>query len=402
MNTDDQGVTAEFGTVRRGYDTDQVDQYITSLQASTRAEIEACRERLTETEAALATAKQREEAVHLMLVAASQTKEEMVTAARQEVEDATTHAEEDAETIVAEAKREAFALVTDARSEADTALEEARAEAAAIVAKALQEAQAIVAEPELYVIAPVADGAAAEAAEQRIGELGKKEVELEHRIEQLNAVAAELETRMADFARGALGELAEAEVAEQPSPLEQETTPEAPVTGTLEPEIAATFNGDLGPPPADERPISTSRPLTEEELPPVIRKSWIGSADTEPEIAAELAPTTASVEEAAPPVEPAIADEPLEHTPVTETIGNEGDADADVEAEAAASLTNRSNAPRGSFYSRRSAKLPRIGTEAGRGALAAVNAMRNHSAHLHDESADDESEEAGDFAAQSA
>lgn len=401
MSTDDQGVTAEFGTVRRGYDTDQVDQYITALQASTRAEIEACRERLTETESALATAKQREEAVHLMLVAASQTKEEMVAAAKQEVAEATKHAEEDAETIVADAKREAFAVVTDARNEADVALEEARHEAEAIVAKALEEARAIVAEPELHVVAPVADEAAlaeAEAAGQRVGELEKKEAELERRIDQLKAVAAELETRMADFARGALGELAQARV-EEADPSEQETVPETAVAETSTQSAPAAFDENVETQQAEDTAASPAQPLTDEQLPPVVRKSWKRAAAMPPAAAAELTPTTASVEEAAPPVEPAIADEPLEHTPIHGTIGTEGDAE--VKAEPQASLTNRSNAPRGSFYSRRSAKLPRIGVEAGRGALAAVSAMRSHGAHLDDDDAD-EDKEAGDFAAQSA
>jgi cell division septum initiation protein DivIVA len=393
MSTDDQGVTAEFATVRRGYDPNQVDQYITSLQASTRADVAACRERLAETETALASAKQREEAVHLMLVAATQTKEEMVAAAQHDVEEATDHARHDADEILAEAKREAFALVTDARTAADAALEEARREAEGIVAKALEEAQAIAAEPHLHVVAPIGDGGPSteeqEATERRIAELSTTETEMEHRIEGLKAVAQELETRLAEFARGALGEMAEAEAANPQTEPEVAPTPveEAPAA------VASTAAIERGQPWVDE-PATENRPLSEEELPPVVRKTWKRSNG-----AGEPMPAMAPVEEAQAPMEPAIADEPLEHTPIEEPIGHEGDADT----EAAASLTNRTNAARGSFYSRRSAKLPRIGVEAGRGALAAVSAMRSHSAHLDDDDDDDhDGKEAGDFAAQSA
>jgi len=408
MSTDDQGVTAEFATVRRGYDPNQVDQYITSLHASTRPDGEACRERLAETETALASAKQREEAVHLMLVAATQTKEEMVAAAQHDVEEATDHARHDADEIVAEAKREAFALVTDARTAANAALEEARREAEGVVAKALEDAQAIAAEPHLHVVAPIGDGAPLaeeqEATERRISELSTKETELEHRIEGLKAVAQELETRLAEFARGALGEMAEADkpqsepdvttvATETPSPPppapEVATTPveEAPA------DVATTAASEHGQPWVDE-PATENRPLSEEELPPVVRKAWKRSTG-----AGEPMPAMAPVEESQAPMEPPIVDEPLEHTPIEEPIGHEGDADAEV----AASLTNRTNAARGSFYSRRSAKLPRIGVEAGRGALAAVSAMRSHSAHLDDDDDDDhDGKEAGDFAAQSA
>ena len=409
MSTDDQGETAEFATVRRGYDPNQVDQYITSLQASTRADVAACRERLAETESALASAKQREEAVHLMLVAATQTKEEMVAAAQHDVEEATDHARHDADKIVDEAKREAFALVTDARTEADAAVEEARREAEGVVAKALEEAQAIAAEPHLHVVAPVGDGDPSaeeqEATERRIAELSTTETELEHRIEGLKAVAQELETRLADFARGALGDMAEAEAAEpQTEPDVTTVAFEAPSPPPPAPEVAPTSVEEApaaaeapdaiehGRPWVDE-PATENRPLSEEELPPVVRKAWKRSNG-----AGEPMPAMASVEEAQAPMEPAIVDEPLEHTPIEEPIGQEGDADA----EAAASLTNRTNAARGSFYSRRSAKLPRIGVEAGRGALAAVSAMRSHSAHLDDDDDDHDGKEAGDFAAQSA
>lgn len=413
MSTDDQGVTAEFATVRRGYDPNQVDQYITSLQASTRADVAACRERLAETETALASAKQREEAVHLMLVAATQTKEEMVAAAQHDVEEATDDARHTANEIVAEAKREAFALVTDARTEADAAIQEARREAEGIVAKALEEAQAIAAEPHLHAVAPVGDdGPSAEeqeATERRIAELSTTETELEHRIEGLKAVAQELETRLAEFARGALGEMAEAEAAEpQAEPEVTTAATEAPTPPPPAPEVTPT-PFEEAPAAAEtpaaiehgqrwvDEPATENRPLSEEELPPVVRKAWKRSTAEEHDGAGEPMPAMASVEEARAPMEPAVVDEPLEHTPIEEPIGHEGDADA----EAAASLTNRANTARGSFYSRRSAKLPRIGVEAGRGALAAVSAMRSHSAHLDDDEADD-GKEAGDFAAQSA
>ncbi len=102
------------------------------------------------------------------------------------------------------------------------------------------------------------------------------------------------------------------------------------------------------------------------------------------------------VAKAAPAAEPA----PAPQAPPTEDEVRTADV-SQTENEPApkdASEAPTAERIRESFSGRRSAKLPRIGEEAGRSALAAANAMRAHLTHEPDDSDSDE----GDLAARTA
>jgi cell division septum initiation protein DivIVA len=268
-----KGQTTDFPLVEKRYDPSRVDEYVATQMLHLREQVDSAASRIVELENELDAAKEREDAIHLTMMAATKARDELL-------EEAGTEAEQ----VVADARRVAFLLMTEARNDADRAIAEskvlvdvARSEALSVVTDAEEETRRLVAE--------------------RKHALAKLQAEYEtecamliDRINTLRTIADDLTAR-----------------------------------------IAA---------PTSEDPPSTSGGRTVDAP----------QADNEP------------------------------------------DHEEDGEAPIADQI-------RGSFSGRRSAKLPRLGEEAGRSALAAATAMR---AHLNHGPAEPASTGEGDLAVRTA
>jgi DivIVA domain-containing protein len=328
-------LNTEFPVVRRGYDMDEVDAFMSRLDTVMDAKLRSASARIEALEAELAEAKRHEEAVHLTLVAATKTKDELLVDAQRELTEATGNAREQAERILSEAKREAFRLVTEANrdaeqiigsamaqgeteaaggSEAVRAAAEAEAEQIRAAARADAESEIAAARTEaLQLIAELKDEsqrlvAARESDLQGLQiEFDTEQRLLTERIARLRGIGETLEIKV----RGALG-----------GALEQIESLNIPFTSSV-----------------------TSTSVSQAEA----------MAMPEPEHV-EAAPPATPEPEMGAPVE----------TPDEVVTVDVAAVDADEDPDSS----------RGSFYSRRSAKLPRIGAEAANGALAAVSAMR--------------------------
>ncbi len=119
-------------------------------------------------------------------------------------------------------------------------------------------------------------------------------------------------------------------------------------------------------------PQTTEAPITQNAVDEVPEE-----APAEDESTAEMTPASTNEEAADVPAEPASVPE---REPVAAGVSSGGTSDGE-------GMSGR----KGSYYSRRSAKLPRIGNEAGRSALAAANAIRGASRNggTRSESAED-------------
>jgi cell division septum initiation protein DivIVA len=400
--------TVAFTSVRKGYDPGEVDAHIRFLHEQLADKDVDARALSAEMEQRLKEASQREEAVHLMLVAATKTKEEMTDAARRQLEESDSEARTQADKILSEARYEAFRLVTEARAEADTALEKAKTEANDALATAREEAQTIIstARREALEILATAQGDATQLVdasdkekERLRAELAAEHTELAERVERLRAVAHELETRLQSLASAALGDLdgllsEAASIASDGDSAPDPSVPPAP-PATTEPEVDAAGQEPvaetLEPPARPGEPAFTGggMPLIEPVIP--VHREPANETPT-PAVAHDHEPTVADV------AVDAVEEEPIRaEAAVAETASEELPAPAEAEER---SLTDRiieeettdtswAGKPRGSFYSRRSAKLPRIGEEAGKGALAAVSAMRERMTDAGDEEDED-------------
>jgi cell division septum initiation protein DivIVA len=343
----------EFPVVRRGYDIREVDQFVVGIDTVWEARLNEAAARIKRLELELEEARRREEAVHLTLVTATKTKEELMQAAQRDLTDATGNAREQAEKILSEAKFEAFRLVTEAnkdaeqiiarardevgdierieipdadidalraeaKADADRIREAARADAERILAEAQADAESKVAAAQseaLKMLTEIKDESE-RMVEERDRELVRmrEQFEQDHsnaiaRIQTLQIVAADLEHRLQNVASSALGEI-------------QAITTEIPTV-------------QISPPQAN---APTQQDAAYQEDPPLDSIPEAATAESQPEAAA-------ASERPAPQEEQA----------------------------------------KGSFYSRRSARLPRIGAEAASGALAAVSAMRAARAGLDDD-----------------
>lgn len=269
-----------FAVVRRGYDMEQVDSYLTKRDSEYQSRLDDATALIARLEGELTNLKRKEEAVTLTLVAATKTKDEMLESAQRQLDDATSSAKEQADKILADAQYEAFRLVNDAKENADSAVAEAKAEAEATLTNARRESVAILNqikdESETFRVAHEQDLANARARFE------EENAELTQRITKLRTVAGDLEKRLQALARGALDDL-------------------MGMKGMLTDAM-----------PAPSRTTAT---------PPAAAPDVADKADDE-----EIGP---------------------DGTPL-----------------------------RKSFYSRRSAKLPRIGSDAGKSALATASAMR--------------------------
>lgn len=400
--------TVAFTSIRKGYDPDEVDAHIRYLHGQLHDKDVEVRALAAEMEQRLQEAKQREEAVHLMLVAATKTKDEMAEAARQQLEEAGTEARGHADKILSEARYEAFRLVTEARAEADVVLESAQNQSNEVVSAAKDEAQAILstARREALEILTTAQGDATNLVEASDNEkerlrdqLEAEHVELAARVERLRSIAHELETRLQRLASSALGDLdgllAEAAdvAADSDVTLEavesatEEIAPESDSAPVIAPSAdtptagSAPFAG--GGMPLIEPAIPVQRQAASEASPTPVSADAVSEPPIEVTPETEAVPMSPAADEAVP-MSPAIDEAPPVDTTLDHVDEGRSLSDRIIEEE---SSQARAGKPRGSFYSRRSAKLPRIGDEAGKGALAAVSAMRER---LNDDGDDNE------------
>jgi len=226
---------------------------------------------------------------------------------------------EQAKELLAKARFDAFRMVTDGRKEAESILDEAKNEAARILAAAQETAASVVetAENEAEELQSSADGATAEATatESAVAELEEERQQLTERVGSLRVLADQLEERFAALATHANTtglHRDDADTADSASVAPSE--PPATATTDASPAAAAV--------PEDEAPTEPSESFVK----PVIDYS------------------------------PAVAPPPKA---------------SEVEAEA-----DEVPVERGSFYSRRSAKLPSIGEAGGKGALDMMRAIR--------------------------
>ena len=358
-------VSQDFSVVRRGYDIDQVDAFLRSSEKRIKTELTDAVSRIETLEQELAESKKREEALNLTVLAATKTKDALIGDAQTAIDEASENAKAQADKIISDAQYEAFRLVTEANKDAEQIIADANNQAAGaqeakdelnrarhdaerIRAEASAEADSRLAAAQaeaLAMLTEIKDESERLVAEREAEFAAmRRDVEHEYRdtidkVTKLQAIAADLEQRLQLAARGALAELGD-------------------VTSQLTQELATA-------------PQAVAPPLRQSARPPA------------PEAEA-TAPTPAVV--------------PMQATTTSQPVDPPA-AESSRPAEPA-SQPAAAGPSRGSFYSRRSAKLPRIGSEAANGALAAVSAMRARSRVLADEA--DEGARERDLAMQTA
>lgn len=136
------GQKTEFPMVENGYDPGQVDEYVATQMLQMRSQLESATARIVELENELDSAKEREDAIQLTMMAATKARDELLDRAKDQAEE-----------IVGDARRVAFALMTETRKDTDRAISEgkvlvdvARSEALSIVNEAEEETNRLVAE----------------------------------------------------------------------------------------------------------------------------------------------------------------------------------------------------------------------------------------------------------------
>lgn len=420
-------VQPEFPVLRKGgVDPEAVEQYLVELRRFFEQQVSNAQGRYANLEIELTEARKREEAVHLTLVAATKTKEELLVNAQRDADEMVATAKHESESLLGEAKKEAFRLVSEARQTAEDAAAQVRTEAERIKTEAEASAEATRDAARREAIEMInsveSDTAAVMAAQDAtVADMRRsyeeEEAELAARIEVLRATASDLETRLKAIATGSLGQAANL-VAETPAPTVSDA---APAVAEVKPEPAPVAPEPVAPEPvanpepepaqAAPEPVAAAAkaaepaPITAPEPPTVAPKARTVRHDLiEAAVDEELAASTASIEETSKVVEPVaevaeieqieppaaakpapdeLPGDELESTPEPAMEDEETDEELEpVPAAVGAPAAQRDNEPepaggrKGSYYSRRSAKLPRIGTEAGRSALAAANAIR--------------------------
>ena len=309
-----------FPIAKRGYDPNAVEAYLDLAASDSDRMLNEAAARIAALELEIDEVKRQEEAVHLTILAATKTKEDMIEAAKHQAAELFGNGQKDGDRIVTDARMQAFQLVTGARKEAETIVGEARSEAAAIARTEGKESE-------------VDSGPS------------DREVSLQQRVEEMQQVIAAMEL----------------ELAGRPAPVDQDRTESTiaaaegavhkiPVTD-VETEIASSIAE-----PAVEMPTSDADPHDDDDHIEIVVSDPAMEQPTI-EIAADNTEITLSEDVEAP--EPA-------NSQAKPDVGT-GDASDD-----------RAAAVRRSFYSRRSAGLPRLGSEAGRGAMAAVAGLRTN------------------------
>ncbi len=306
-----------FPIVKRGYDPKTVESHLETLIGENDRTLDEAAAQIASLQTDLEESQKHEEAVHLTILAATKTKEGMLEAAQRQADEARTAGRKQGDGIITDARTQAFHVVTEARREADGIITEARAEVGALLRSV--EAKT-----------PAADLPSA------------REIELEIRVEELQGAIAAMESEL--HSRPVVSE------SDEPAGDEPKTS------AVEEPTVEATVI-PIGIDAADAEEDDESDDSPADRV----------DAAVEDDIEIVMTDTTPIV-----PIDDTIAIDDLED------IGDlENSLESGSPADAGRITDDReAESVRRSFYSRRSAKLPRIGVEAGRGAMAAAVGLR--------------------------
>lgn len=353
-----------FPIAKRGYDPQSVEAFIELAAADNDRMLNEAAARIASLESELEEAKRQEEAVHLTIQAATKTRDDIIAAARHQAGEMVANGRKEGDRIVTEARMQAFQLVTGARKEAETVVGEARVEAAAVTR-------------------------ADESVETSFGGPTEREEALLQRIDETNRVisdmqqviaameeelatrppAAEFEAALAAAKAAEERALAAAKKAEAaPSEVADEAADEVvdEVNDNVEDQPAAEAEPEAAPPSAD---AEEDREEASEELPEDVAEDVAEDDSDDIDIVVNDTP---SAERADDNTEIAVDD-------VAITVeGSESPQPAATEADPRITDERTPEGVRRSFYSRRSARLPRIGAEGGRDTMAAIAGLRTH------------------------
>lgn len=306
-----------FPIVKRGYDPEMVESHLSTIADENDRILDEAAAQIAALETELEESRKHEEAVHLTILAATKTKENMLEVAQGQADEARAIGRKQGDGIITDARMQAFQVVTEARKEADGIVAEARSEAAALVRSI-------------------------EASVPAANAPSEREIALQQRVEEMQNVIAAMESELHTRPHA----VRTAEFAD--SHVEEDLVAPPVIEATVIPvELGAT---DEDAPDAEPTAIFTSSE-TEEHIEIVVTDTAAIAPVDEPESMVESAD-----------VDDVDADPPLD----TERSTDDGSITDD----------RTTDAVRLSFYSRRSAKLPRIGVEAGRGAMAAAAGLR--------------------------
>ncbi len=308
-----------FPIVKRGYDPETVESHLAATVNDNDQVLDEAAAQIAALETDLEESQKHEEAVHLTILAATQTKEDMLEVAQRQADEARAAGRKQGDGIITDARMQAFQVVTEARKEADGIVAEARTEAAALLRS-------------IEATTPIASGPS------------EREIELQSRVEEMQNVIAAMESEL--LSRPAISDTAEFESA---PPVEDAEVPTLDHLSTNEEILSVDI--EVAQEDGEEADLSdhVEDPAIENDIEIVVTDT----ASIEP------------VDESAGTLE-SIEVEDNDTAVESETSVDDGSITDDSETDAV----------RRSFYSRRSAKLPRIGAEAGRSAMAAAAGLR--------------------------
>ncbi|MEA2010408.1 MAG: DivIVA domain-containing protein [Actinomycetota bacterium] len=308
-----------FPIVKRGYDPALVESHLETLIEENDQTLDEAAAQIASLQTDLEESQKHEEAVHLTILAATKTKENMLEVAERQADEARAAGRKQGDGIITDARMQAFQVVTEARKEADGIVAEARAEVGALLRTVETNASA------------------ADIPSDR-------QIALEIRVEELQGVIAAMEA-----------ELRSRPIASEANDPSEADTGAPSIEATV---ITADFGAEETEESEDEDDASDD--ATAEDHAAVVTDDDIEIVvtDTKP----------------ASPNEDALPVDELEDGLAVATTS---DLDTDSPTEDSRITDDReADAVRKSFYSRRSAKLPRIGVEAGRSAMAAAAGLR--------------------------
>ncbi len=313
-----------FPIAKRGYDPNAVEAYLDLAAADSDRMLNEAAARIAALELEVEEAKKQEEAVHLTILAATKAKEDMIEAAKHQAAKLATNGRKEGDRIVTDARMQAFQLVTGARKEAETIVGEARAEAAAIAR---------------------VEGEAADSRSRSVGSASWRCI-----IELKRCSRPSLQMELELASRPAASDERTCSTGRRHGRGAVEARTEAPIADSAA-EIAPPI-----PEPAAATPAAEAE--TEED-------------DDHIEIVVIDTPVAeATIEIAAEDTEISLSDDAGALVPAGSQPSPDRASDDDGD--------DRAAAVRRSFYSRRSAGLPHMGSEAGRGAMAAVAGLRTN------------------------
>ncbi len=320
-----------FAVVKRGYDPQAVESHLEELAAEMDQTLDEAAAQIAALEGSLEQAQSHEEAVHLTILAATQTKQDMLEVAERQAEEIQAEARQKSDQMMTYARMQAFQVVTEARTEAEAIVAEARSEAAAF---ARSEAAKTVAD----------DGAS------------EREAALQRRIDEMQAVIEAMEAEIINSYAAAMARTEP----EDGANVETEATEPPSETTIIDAADAADETIEEVGKPEETQPVTIDGPAED--------RFEIIVTDTMPVV-----------------IDAEYGSEPIDavETVEVEMIAAERDASEVARDDEAAS--EQTSGVRRSFYSRRSAKLPRIGVEAGRGAMAAAAGLRPNLSGRSDE-----------------